>query len=214
MAEVVLRSEVKSQAVRDLLSRRFPRLMNQELNKSFKFSTSKYAKEVSRGQLSTKGIFKVKRRGSFKSKSKGGPSLPVKMRKAGFVSELTGRNNLRQRKHARIHTGNPLIVIRERGGAIKPKKAGGFLFIHGEFKGRGAKAKREALFKKRNPRGNRSFTRSGSPITAKVRSIYQRPIFGFEAGWRRRKRRVLTEQRRASREVVRRVNLKKARKAS
>ena len=170
-----MKSEIKfsldDTAFRSMV-RDFPKIVNAEKNKSFRRYANEFGKFFTKSRL-RKGIFDVRRKGNVKSPPRGQPRLPKKMVLAGFIARISGRSRI-DGKGLTVRTSSPLLLIREHGGTIIPK-SGGFLFLHGDFKGRGAAQKR-------------SHARLGlinKPITAKVKSVTFKPVLGFVATFNR-----------------------------
>ncbi len=108
-----------------LLMKSGPKIMNQEFNRGFKSTMSRFMKVFSK-QAFGKGRFNVRRSGVFKTR-KGGITIPVKARKFGFVGRVHGTKSL-QRKAAIVRNSAKFAVAHELGATIRPKR-GKFLKI-------------------------------------------------------------------------------------
>lgn len=169
------------------LFREFPKIANAEINKGYRSVASDFMGDFSKTALSRAGVYRVRRKGNVKPPPRGQPRLPKKARLAGFKATIGGTNRL-DRKSLSIRTRNPLLLIREEGGVIVPRR-------------------KEYLTPKFRKRG-----RGGGLTFRKVRSITVRPVLRFESTWRsksppivkRRLQKSISETvRRAERQVAR-----------
>lgn len=157
--------------------RQAPKIFNSQMNRTFPTAASKFLREFSKARLK-KGIYQVRRRVKARRKATGQPSIPAKARAAGFTASVRGRQDL-DKKEFRIRNRNPLITIREKGGVIRPKR-GEYLYVRGDFRGRGAAARRTAFQARQAMRG-KQYKR---PIVAKVRQVVVAARLGFYSTWR------------------------------
>lgn len=114
---------MKSRLVEDTLID-CPRHLNQNLNRQSRSATSEFGRKFTAERLGPGGI-EVHRRGQFKRPAKGQPSLPIKMRRAGFYARLRGEQKIDGKKF-RIATRNPAMVSHELGLTVRADR-GGFL---------------------------------------------------------------------------------------
>lgn len=101
-----------------------PKHLNANLNRQSRSATSEFGRQFTAERLGPGGI-EIHRRGQFKKPAKGQPSLPIKMRRAGFVARLRGEQKI-DRKRLRISTRNPAMVSHELGLTVRADR-GGFL---------------------------------------------------------------------------------------
>jgi hypothetical protein len=149
------------------LMRDAPRAFNAEFNRSFARGASDFYRKFTRERL-RKGGIQVRRRIAKKA-SGGGVSVPVKARALGFRGVVVGRAEL-HRKAALMSNSNPVAVIHEEGGTIKPRR-GPFLFV---------RVKNVAALR----RSGVKVKRGARPKVLRVRSVTIRPRLGFMATWR------------------------------
>jgi len=150
----------------------FPKFVNQAMNRGYQAVTTEFGRTFVKQRL-RKGILKVSTGRKARPQGKGQVKLPSKMRLLGFKAVI-GRRDSIDDKSLSIRTNNPIVRIKERGGPIRPVK-GKFLFLRGDFKGRGAKARRAAFQAKGG--------RFKKPITAKKRQIIVKAVLGFRRLW-------------------------------
>lgn len=168
---------VETKAVQRLFDD-MPKVLNAQMNRTFPTAASAFLKHFVKTRL-VKGIYRVRRKARKAGKrAPGQPAVPAKARAAGFGAKVTGRKDL-NRKAFSVRTSNPLLLIRETGGTITPKK-GQWLYIRGDFKGRGATQRRKAYAERQRAAGSR-YSR---PIVARVRQVVQPAVLGFYSTWR------------------------------
>jgi hypothetical protein len=167
---------VDDREVLQLLADRFPKVTNRELNRACGRTGKEFVKGFAARSL-VRGIFQVRRRASGKAS---GLAIPAKARAAGISAGVIGPKKI-EGKGLRISTSNPLLVIRELGGTIRPKDAVGLLIIRGEFLGRGAAGRKARFFTRQEAQpGSRRFKR---PVARRVRKVEVPPILRFRAQW-------------------------------
>ena len=152
-------------------------MTNQNMNRAYNSVASKFMRSFAKTHLSRGGPFHVKRKVQTKKAPKGQPSIGVKARKAGFKATLSGQQSL-SKKSLEIRTRNPLLLIREFGGPIRPKR---------KTRGRGKRDIRGYLavdLSKGKTRRGRKSSKKGGNIRL-VREINQKPVLGFRQAWRR-----------------------------
>lgn len=112
---------VQSEAVQRALSE-FPKQVNAEMNKAFRASGTLFSRAFTRNQLSGGSGIKINRRARKAAGGKDKPSLPAKMRAAGFRGAMTGLGDL-DSKRMIIRSRSPVLATHETGGVISSKKS-------------------------------------------------------------------------------------------
>jgi hypothetical protein len=210
----------EDKAVRALF-KEFPKIANQECNKYYKKVISEFAKEFTKRRLK-RPIFNVKRKLKKKPTPKGQPPIPAKAKAAGFKGVMGGINKI-DKKWARFYTGNPLLLIREYGGTIVPKKHD-WLYIRETttFKHRGAKRGRRAfrgtkpglaarerwVSRYQSKIRHAGYRAAARPIVAKVKSVRFGKILGLQRLWKAFRSRMDKILEKIPTEVARRAQLK------
>jgi hypothetical protein len=166
------------------LIKQFPRIMNTEMNRAFKLLGSQFARYFAKTRLIA-GVYRVRRKSAVKGKRSGGGAINMgkKARLAGFGAKLMHPKSLTQ-KVMRLNSRNPALTIKEKGGIIRPKK-GEYLYIRGEFKGRGAKSRRSQFAQGQHFKKQRGGRKHDKPIVALVRSVKVKATLGFSRAWKR-----------------------------
>jgi hypothetical protein len=160
------RVEINDREVKRLM-RDAPRVFNAEFNRSFARAAGAFYKKFAKERLKKGGI-QVRRRLAKKA-SGGGVSVPAKARALGFRGALLGRGEL-HRKAALMSNSNPVAVIHETGGTIRPRR-GNFLFV---------RVKSVAALR----RAGVKVKRGARPKVIKVRQVTIKPRLGFFSTWR------------------------------
>ena len=195
------------------LFREFPKIANAEVNRGYNRTVVAFMAEFTRTRL-VKGIFDPRRKVRLKKPPKGQPVIAAKARKAGFVARLYGEQKLAG-KHVRAYTGSPLLLVREHGGIIRPKKKD-YLYIRGDEKrafGRSAKGKaRQARWEAW--RSQQKWSRWKKPIVAKVKQVGPFPRLGFYSAWRQFQTKIAERMDGVVKQIVRRAELQLKRKAA
>jgi hypothetical protein len=221
----------EDRAVRALF-KEFPKIANQECNKYYKKVISEFAKEFTKRRL-RRPIFDVKRKLKKKPTPKGQPPIPAKARAAGLKGVMGGINKI-DKKWARFYTGNPLLLIREKGGTIRPDPlttSGGkkrYLTIRETktFKYRGKKrgqrafrgtkaglAARERWVSRYQSKIRHPVWKAGArPIVAKKEFVKVRAILGLVKLWKAFGSRAKKIVEKIPTEIARRAQLKLERK--
>jgi hypothetical protein len=186
-----------------------PKILNQQMNRTFPQSATAFLKHFSKTRL-VRGVYDVKRKSKKKKKRTptGQVSVPAKARLAGFAASVRGRQDL-DHKEFRVRTSNPLLLIRERGGTIRPRR-GQWLYIRGKFTGRGAVARRKAFAEQQRAAGSK-YSR---PIVARVRQVVVPAVLGFYKAWRRWRPEFRVKLREGLQAAVRRMASSRARRAT
>ena len=165
----------------------FPKIANQEANKGYTRVAKTFMNEFARKRL-IKGVYLPKRKVKL-HRHKNQIKLNAKSHKAGFIATLFRKNKL-DKKGFTVRTSNPLLVGREKGDTIKPKKKK-YLYIMVDpskafkgkkysFKGRGKKEKREKFLKKSQ---HYKWRGSQKVIVAKMESVGPFPKLRFISSW-------------------------------
>lgn len=145
--------------------REAPRAFNAEFNRSFARAAGDFYRTFTRERL-RKGGIQVRRR--IAKKGSGGVSIPAKARALGFRGVVVGRDAI-HRKAALMSNSNPVAIIHEEGGTIRPRRKR-FLFVRVRSV---AALRRAGVPVKRGAR----------PKVIKARSVTIRPRLGFIATW-------------------------------
>jgi hypothetical protein len=151
--------------------RNVPKFVNTSMNRALASVGGKFSGAFSR-QAFGAGKINIQAGGAKKKKAKGGISIPVKMRNAGFKGELRRRDRL-DGKRSSIRTSSPLMSSFEFGATITPRR-GRFLYIPVKT----AKEKRAAV------RSGAATQKQKTPFVLAVRRVVIRRRLGFFSTWR------------------------------
>lgn len=176
--------------------RESPRVFNSEFNRSLGRAGTAFYRKFARERLKKGGV-QVRRRVARRGAG-GGVSVPVKARALGFRGVVVGREKL-HRKAALMRNSNPVALIHEEGGTIRPKR-GPYLFV----RVRSVAALRRSVKVKRGQR----------PQVIRARRVTIRPKLGFLRTFRafipEARKRLADSLRRAAARAIERANRRAA----
>lgn len=107
---------VKDDRVGETL-RQFAPYLNASVNRQGRSAVSEFGRRFTAARL-VKGGVEIRKRGALKAREKGQPSLPAKMRRAGFKARLAHEERLEGKKFI-IRTRNPAMIAHQLGLLIR-----------------------------------------------------------------------------------------------